>query len=135
MAKLDPITLKDEHGFSLFDGFPYLITTVTYGGYHFTLLPKGPLRMLYALAFSQYIINDLPQCLVLSHESYWHWPETAQGDGPPLGGTIVGGEDASLPSISHQRRVGKALQEARKLQRKWRRQHPDSRPYRGQPER
>lgn len=46
--------------------------------------------MLCALAFSQYIINDLPQCLVLRHDCYWHWPEAPQS-GPPLGGTIVWG--------------------------------------------
>ncbi len=92
MAKLDPVTLSNKFGFSLFNGFPYLITTVAEAGYHFTLLPGGPPSMLYALALSQYIVNDLPQCLVLRHDCYWHWPDTAPGEGPPLGGTIVWGK-------------------------------------------
>lgn len=75
MAKVNPVTLKDTFGFSLFDCFPCLITTVTHGGYHFSLLPGGPPSMLHALASSQYIVNDLAQNFILGHDCNWYWSE------------------------------------------------------------
>jgi len=97
MEKIDSVLVKETpSGFAVFDGFPYLVTLATNVAYHFTLLPRGPAIFLLAIAESQHLVNDLPQCLVLNHrvwQYYWHeGTEQEWRKQPPLGGTILFGK-------------------------------------------
>jgi hypothetical protein len=44
---------------AIFDGFAYLVTRIAHSVYHIILLPKQPLRLLWAMAASNADLNGL----------------------------------------------------------------------------